>query len=119
MALAEADLRPDYEQVFRELKLEHRQLVTEIEAAAVPQQHQLADQQEKVDRATALFSKLRATCRMANPTMLRDFSGHAIEKIVIHIDKSQQGRRHRYRLLGGDIHMQLNKLGLTTRCAHV
>ena len=95
MALAEADLRPEYEIVFRELKLEHRQLVAEIGAAAVPQQRQLADQQQKVDRAIELFSKLRATCRKANPVMLREFLGRAVEKIVIRVDKSQEGRRHR------------------------
>ena len=115
MVLAEADLRPEYEQVFRELKLNHRHLAAEIGAAAVPKQRQLADQEQQMDRAIELFSKLRATCRMANPVMLREFLGKAIEKVVIRVDKSREGRRHRYRLLGGDIHMQLNNLGLTAR----
>jgi len=83
MVLAEADLRPEYEQVFRELKLKHRHLSAEIEAAAVPRERQLADQEQTVDRAIELFSKLRTTCRKANPVMLREFLSKAVEKVVI------------------------------------
>ena len=113
MVLADPDLRLEYEQVFRELKQQQRRLTTEIEAASVPQHRQLAEQDRNVDRAIELFSILRTTCQKANPVMLREFLRKAVEKVVIRVQKSRQGRRHCYRLLGGEIHMQLYNLGLT------
>jgi site-specific DNA recombinase len=119
MVLADADLRSEFEQVFRELKLQQRRLAAEVAAAAVPQESQLAEQDQKVDRAIELFLQLRTTCQQANPIMLREFLRKAVEKVVIRVQKTRQGRRDRYHLLGGDIHMQLYNLGLTPRRAHM
>jgi len=113
MALAAPDLRPEYEQVFRELKQQRRRLTAEIEAASVPQHRRLAEQDQNVDRAVELFSQLRTACQKANPVTLREFLRTTVEKVVIRVEKTRQGRRHCYRLLGGEIHMQLFNLGLT------
>jgi hypothetical protein len=61
----DADLRPEYEHIFRELKLQQRRLAAEIEVATVPQQSRLAEEDLKVDRAIGLFSKLRTTAALA------------------------------------------------------
>ncbi len=113
MVLADPDLRLEYEHVFRELKSQQRKLQAEIKTARVPQTQRLAETDEKVDRAIALFSSLRDTCRQANPVKLREFLRQAIEKVVIRVEKTRQGRKDRFHLLDGDIHMQVYNLGLT------
>jgi hypothetical protein len=79
----------------------------------VPQHRRLAEQDLNVDRAVELFSQLRTACQKANPVTLREFLRTAVEKVVIRVEKTRQGRRHCYRLRGGEIHMQLFNLGLT------
>jgi hypothetical protein len=78
-----------------------------------PRDGHLAD--ETVDRAIALLSQLRPTCRRADPVQLREFLRQAVGQVVIHVDKRRIGCRNRYKLRGGEIHMQLNNLGLTAR----
>ena len=118
MVLADADLRPEYEQVFRELKSQQRRLTSEIQAASVPQKDRLAEQDQKVDQAIQLFSQLRSSLLNADTVKLREFLRTAIDKIIIRVAKSRQGRRDSYRLLGGDIHMQVYYLGITAKSTH-
>jgi len=113
MALADAELRPDYEQVLRELKSEQQHLTTEIKAASVPKKQMRAEQDQKVDGAIQLFSQLRETLLRADTVLLREFLRTAIDKIVVRVSKSKRGRKNRYHLLGGDIHMKVYDLGLT------
>ncbi len=115
MALADLELRPEYEQIFRELKSQQRLLTAEIKAASVPQKDRLAEQDQKVDRAMQLFSQLRSSLLNADTVKLREFLRTAIDKIIIRVAKTRQGRRDSYRLLGGDIHMQVYDLGITAR----
>ena len=61
----------------------------------------------------------QVTCRKANPVMLREILRTAIDKVVVRVSKSREGRRHRYQLLGGDIHMQFNNVGFTASCTHM
>lgn len=110
--LANQHLLPEYEKVFRELRSRQAHLTTEI-LAAQGQSERGAD--DMVDRAVALLSNLRQTCRRANPVQLREFLRQAVEKVVIDVEKTLPGRRHHYRLRGGDVHMQLYNLGLTAR----
>ena len=114
MVLADPELLPEYEKVFRELRSRQTQLNSQIKAGQGQQERQ-AD--ETVDRAVALLSPLRKTCRRANRAQLREFLKTAIDKVVIRVKKTRPGRIHRYHLLGGhllggDIHMQVYNLGL-------
>ncbi|MEO2049951.1 MAG: hypothetical protein ABGX16_25615 [Pirellulales bacterium] len=99
------------------MKSEQQQLAAAIKDASLPKNRQLAEQDEKVDRAVQLFSQLRETFLKADTVRLREFLRTAIEKIVVRVSKSKQGRKNRYHLLGGDIHMKVYDLGLTARCA--
>jgi len=119
MALADADLRTDYEHVLRELKSEQQRLTTAIKAASSPKMQLRVEQDQKVDRAIQLFSQLRQSLLKADTVRLREFLRTAIDKIVVRVAKSRKGRRNSYRLLGGDIHMKVYDLGLTARCAHM
>ena len=119
MALADAELRPDYEQVLRELKSEQQQLNLAIKDASLPKKRLQAEQDHKVDRAIQLFSQLRETLLKADTVRLRELLRTAIENIVVRVAKSKQGRKNRYHLLGGDIHMKVYDLGLTPSCTHM
>jgi hypothetical protein len=119
MALADTELRTDYELVLRELKSEQRQLTSAIKDANLPKKQMRAEQDQKVDRAIQLFSQLRETLLKADTVRLREFLRTAIDKIVVRVAKSKQGRRNSYRLLGGDIHMKVYDLGLTPRRTHM
>ncbi len=119
MALAELELRTDYEQVLRELKSEQQRLTAAIKAAGLPVKQLKTEQDQKVDKAIQLFSQLRQSLLKADTVRLREFLRTAIDKIVVRVAKSRQGRRNSYRLLGGDIHMKVYDLGLTPRWTHM
>ncbi|MEO2046278.1 MAG: recombinase family protein [Pirellulales bacterium] len=113
MALAEPGLLPEYEEIFRELRSRQAYLKSEIKAGSETRNEHMAD--EVVDRAVALLSQLRPTCRRADPVQLREFLRQAVGQVVIRVDKRRIGCRNRYKLRGGEIHMRNNNLGVTAR----
>ena len=78
---------------------------------------QLAAQDEKVDKAIELFNNLGSTCGKAEPVKLREFLRTAIDKVVVRVEKTKYGRKDRYLLRGGHIHMKLEDLVELARCA--
>lgn len=110
MVLADPGLLPEYETIFRELRSRQTLLKAEIKTAQGRSERQ-AD--ETVDKAVALLSTLRTTCEKADPVRLREFLRQAVEKVVLRVGKTLVARRHRFHLLGGDVYIRLNNLGVT------
>jgi len=69
--------------------------------------------------ALALFSRLRQFLVSPDFTTLRDCLEKTIDKVVVKVSMTKQGSRHRYLLLGGEIHPRVSSLFVLARSAHL
>ena len=56
---------------------------------------------------------------MSDLQTLRECLERSIDRILVKVSKTKQGRRHRYRLLGGEIHPQVSSLYCSPRWTHM
>jgi len=89
------------QQRIRDLQQKQEQLKQELSQASVPRKQRVTEANRKLDAALTLFSKLRHSLVRSDFKTLRDCLEKTIDKVVVKVSKTKQGRRHRYQLLGG------------------
>ncbi len=107
------------QQRIRDLQHKQEQLKQELTQTSVSKRRRVSEANRKLDAALALFSKLRHALVRSDFKTLRDCLEKTIDKIVVKVSKTKQGRRHRYHLLGGEIHPQVSSLYCSPRSAHM
>ena len=103
------------QQRIRGLQQKQEQLKRELSQTSVSKQRRVSEANRKLDAALALFSSLRHALVRSDFKTLRDCLEKTIDKIVVKVSKTKQGRRHRYQLLGGEIHPQVSSLYCSPR----
>ena len=107
------------QQRIRDLQERQTQLKHELSQATVPKKRRLSEANRKFEAAISLFSRLQQSLVMSDVKTLRDCLEKAIDKIVVKVSKTKQGRRHRYQLLGGEIYPQVSSLYCSPRSTHM
>ncbi len=115
----DADMVSIVQQRLRDLQQEQEQLKKELSQTSVSKQRRVSEANRKLDTALALLSRLRHSLVRSDVKTLRDCLEKTIDKIVVKVSKTKQGRRHRYQLLGGEIFPQVSSLYCSPRCAHM
>jgi len=103
----------------RDLQQDQEQLKKELSQTSVSKQRRVSEANRKLDAALALFSRLRHALVRSDFKTLRDCLEKTIDKVVVKVSKTKQGRRHRYHLLGGEIHPQVSSLYCPNRWTHM
>ena len=112
----DADMLAIVQARIRDLQEKQEQLKRELSLASIPKKRRVSEANRKLDVALTLFSRLRHSLMRSDFKTLRDCLEKTIDKVVVKVSKTKQGRRHRYQLLGGEIHPQVSSLfGLTKR----
>jgi DNA repair exonuclease SbcCD ATPase subunit len=91
----------------RDLQQDQEQLKKELSQTSVSKQRRVSEANRKLDAALALFSRLRHALVRSDFKTLRDCLEKTIDKVVVKVSKTKQGRRHRYQPLGGEIYPQV------------
>ena len=91
----------------RELQGERDRLKRELDAAKKPKRLVVAEFDRQVANFVKTISRLRQSWEKADAAKIREFLQSIIGKVVVQVRKHKHGRRHRYELLGGEIHLQL------------
>jgi site-specific DNA recombinase len=115
----DADMVNVVQQRIRDLQQDQEQLKRELSQTSVSKQRRVSEANRKLDAALALFSRLRHALVRSDFKTLRDCLEKTIDKIVVKVSKTKQGRRHRYHLLGGEIHPQVSSLYCSPRWTHM
>ncbi|MCH7753223.1 MAG: hypothetical protein IH898_13865 [Planctomycetes bacterium] len=115
----DADMVNVVQQRIRDLQQKQEQLKKELSQTSVSKQRRVSEANRKLDAALALFSRLRHSLVRSDFKTLRDCLEKTIDKVVVKVSKTKQGRRHRYHLLGGEIFPQVSSLYCSPRCAHM
>lgn len=102
-----------------DLQQEQEQLKRELSQTSVPKKLRVGEANRKLDTALALFSRLWNSLVRSDFKTLRDCLEKTIDKVVVKVSKTRQGRRHRYRLLGGEIYPQISSFYCSNKCAHM
>ena len=107
------------QQRIRDLQQKQEQLKQELSQTSVSKQRRVSEANRKLDAVLALFSRLHHSLVRSDFKTLRDYLEKTTDKVVVKVSKTKQGRRHRYRLLGGEIFPQVSSLYCSNRCAHM
>jgi len=107
------------QQRIRDLQERQTQLKHQLSQATVPKKRRLSEANQKFEAALSLFSRLQQSLIRSDFKTLRDCLEKTIDKIVVKVSKTKQGRRHRYQLLGGEIYPQVSSLYCSPSCAHM
>ena len=96
----------------RELRQKRDEFQEQLRFAKTPQKRRLSDQSKRIDAAMKRFSRLRETLQAADMPRLHGFLQSAVEKVVVDVEKQPNGKRSRYLLRGGEIHLSDNLFGI-------
>jgi hypothetical protein len=103
----------------RDLQQQQEQLKRELAQASMPKHRLVSEANRRFEAALALFSKLRQSLIRSDFKTLRDCLEKTIDKVIVKVSKTRQGRRNRYHLLGGEIHPQMCIVYGSTRSAYM
>ena len=81
------------------------ELENDLSANGKPRKQLLSELNKRFDEAIEQFTQLRRYMEKAELAKLRQIFQEVIEKISIKVSKRKEGKRHRYTLLGGKIHL--------------
>jgi hypothetical protein len=105
------------QQRIRELQEQEKEYKQQLKRADVPKKRLVAEANQNLDLSLALFSRLRHSQVKSDFKTLQNCLEKAINRIVVKVSKTKQGRRHCYQLVGGEIYPQLSSPYTSDRSA--
>jgi CO dehydrogenase/acetyl-CoA synthase delta subunit len=109
------DMVPLVQEQIRELQGCQDELKKDWTASGKPRKQLMSELNKQFDEAIKQFSQLRQYFEDADFAKLRQLFQALIDKVTIKVSKRKEGKRHRYTLLGGEIHLHLLEVSNSTR----
>lgn len=112
----DVDMLPIVQENIRELRSQHDQVEAALKAASTPPEALYADADQRIDRAVSAFSTLRQVLQTADPVHSREVLRQAVDHVDVWTDAVPNGRKTRFVLDHGFVHLRSDNLLTLSAC---
>ena len=103
IATVDESLMPIIEETLKELQRDMQEVDRKLRSAEAPASSKIASMQNRYDEALTKMSDVRRLVKMGDPCRVRELLRDLIERIDVEVAHEKQGKRLRYRLVGGEL----------------